>query len=349
MSARTRIAIVGYGLIGQRHAAVAGQIPGLLLAAVVDDDRDKRAVAARLGCNVHAGLADLLADESPDGIILATPTAQHARQASLCIDAGIPTLIEKPIAATVKEARAVVRAAESVQIPLLIGHHRRYNGIVAAAKTAINSGLIGEMRAVHATCWLAKPPQYFLDQPWRQGPAAGPVSVNLVHDVDLLRVLCGEVACVKAMATPSRRGHANHDLAAAVLQFRSGVIGTITVADCVAAPWSWEMTSGENPAYPSINSSCYLFGGTRGSLSMPDLTLWRHSGPPDWMTPMSAERVPHQAGEPLHRQMTHFVDVLHRRVRPDVSGIEGLRSLEVIEAIRMASETDRTIMIDAGD
>ncbi|MGI9490331.1 MAG: Gfo/Idh/MocA family protein [Geminicoccaceae bacterium] len=112
--------------------------------------------------------------------------------------------------------------------------------------------------------------------------------VNLVHDVDLIRYLCGEVTDVQAQATPSARGYENEQVAAAVLRFENGAIGTITVADSVVSPWSWELISGEYPVYPRTAESCYLLGGSRGSISVPDLKLWTHRGERSWWKPISA-------------------------------------------------------------
>ena len=78
--------------------------------------------------------------------------------------------------------------------------------MVKTAKSAIESGAIGDVRAVQATCWFYKPDYYFDVAPWRTKKGAGPISVNLVHDVDLLRHFCGEVKSVRAISVPSKRG-----------------------------------------------------------------------------------------------------------------------------------------------
>lgn len=175
---------------------------------------------------------------------------------------------------------------------------------------------------------------------------AGPISVNLVHDVDLVRYLCGEVVSVQAQATHSSRGFENEDVAAAVLRFDNGAIGTITVADTVVAPWSWEMTSREYPTYPPTSQSCYLFGGTHGSLSVPDLTLWSHQGERDWWNPISATTLPREASDPLVNQIAHFADVIAGKEAPLVSGSEGLKTLQVIEAIQLAAKSEEQVIVN---
>lgn len=347
MSFRTRIAVVGFGLIGRRHAEIIRRAPDLKLSAVVDLDQESRSAAMALGAPVYADLPEMIEAESPDGIVLATPTPQHIAQGLTCIDAGQPVLIEKPIAVTSSDARVLTEAAEAAGVHLLVGYHRRHNGIVQAAKAAVDAGAVGEIRAVQATCWFYKPDRYFEVAPWRTKKGAGPISVNLVHDVDLLRHFCGEVNSVQAVAVPSRRGFDNEDLATAILRFASGAVATISVSDSIVAPWSWELTARENPAYPATSESCYLIGGSEGGLSMPDLRVWRHDAEPDWWTPITARNLMCQMDDPLAVQMAHFVRVLSGDEAPLVSGLDGLKSLEIVEAVALASVKGKEVKIGA--
>ena len=345
MSPRTRMAVVGYGLVGRRHVDVIIRSPKAELAAIVDTSPANKAAAMDHGVPVYADLVEMINTESPDGVILATPTPLHIEQGLACIGAGCPTLIEKPIAVSSNEARLLTDAADKAGVPLLVGHHRRHNGMVQAAKSAIESGIIGDIRAVQATCWFFKPDYYFEEAPWRTKKGAGPISVNLVHDVDLLRHFCGEVVSVNAVAAPSRRGFENEDLATAVLVFSSGTIATISVSDSIVAPWSWELTARENPAYPATSESCYLIGGSKGGLSLPDLRVWQHEQQPDWWTPISANNLRCKTDDPLVMQMEHFVEVINGRQKPLVTGWEGLKSLEVVEAITRSSQLGREVSI----
>ena len=345
MSPRTRMAVVGYGLVGRRHVDVIIRSPKAELAAIVDTSPSNKAAAMDHGVPVYADLVEMINAESPDGVILATPTPLHIEQGLACIGAGCPTLIEKPIAVSSNEARLLTDAADKAGVPLLVGHHRRHNGMVQAAKSAIESGIIGDIRAVQATCWFFKPDYYFEEAPWRTKKGAGPISVNLVHDVDLLRHFCGEVVSVNAVAAPSRRGFENEDLATAVLVFSSGTIATISVSDSIVAPWSWELTARENPAYPATSESCYLIGGSKGGLSLPDLRVWQHEQQPDWWTPISANNLRCKTDDPLVMQMEHFVEVINGRQKPLVTGWEGLKSLEVVEAITRSSQLGREVSI----
>ena len=350
MSKNTRIAVVGFGLVGRRHAEVVRRAPSMELSAIVEPSPEGQLAARAFDVPVFASLEELLSASKPDGVLLATPTPLHLGHGLSCISAGCPVLIEKPVSVTSEEARQLTEAADKASVPLIVGHHRRHNGMVQAAKRALQEGAIGEIRAVQATCWFYKPDHYFEVAPWRTKKGAGPISVNLVHDVDLLRHFCGDVISVQAIAVPSRRGFENEDLATAVLKFRSGAIATISVSDSIVAPWSWELTARENPAYPATSESCYLIGGSEGGLSLPDLRVWRHESSPDWWAPISAQNLTCNMEDPLAVQMAHFAAVISGREKPLVSGWEGLKSLEVVEAVALSSASGREISLtnDAG-
>ena len=347
MTRPMRLAIAGVGLVGKRHADAITHLKEVALVAVVDPSTEGRDYALENGLAHFNTLAEMFASETPDGVILSTPTPLHAEQGMECISNNCAVLVEKPLAMSAEQARPLVEAAETAGVPLLVGHHRRHNPLIRKAHDMISQGKIGAVRAVHANCWFYKPDHYFDVAPWRKLRGAGPISVNLVHDVDLIRYLCGEIVSVQAQSAPSRRGFENEDVAAAVLGFENGAVGTITVSDSIVAPWSWEMTSGEYPVYPSTSQSCYQIGGSHGSLSVPDLTLWNHAEGRDWWTPISATTTPRAASDPLVLQIAHFVSVIQGNEQPLVSGREGLKTLEVVEAIQIAAETKSLVSLGA--
>lgn len=349
MIPQIRIAVVGFGLIGRRHVEVIRRSPNLGLAAIVEPDVRSHGAAKDMGVPIFTSLDQMIDVARPDGVVLATPTPMHLEQGLICVQAGIPLLIEKPVTVTSSEARKLTSAAKLANVSLLVGHHRRHNGMVQAAKAAIEDGHIGDIRAVQATCWFYKPDYYFEAAPWRTKKGAGPISVNLVHDVDLLRYFCGEVVSVQAIAVQSRRGFENEDLATAVLSFENGAVATLSVSDSIVAPWSWELTARENPAYPATAESCYLIGGSKAGMSLPDLRIWRHEkNTPDWWTPISAQNLTCQMEDPLMVQMAHFADVIAAKTTPLVSGEEGMKSLEVVEAVGLSAQTGRDVVIHTG-
>ncbi len=340
-----RIAIIGFGLVGLRHAEALEKVDGVQLCAVADPSDESLEQASAKAVPHFDQLDKLIEKTSPDGVILATPTTLHATHARLCIDADIPVLIEKPLAINATEGRAIVQHAQAKNVQIMVGHHRRFNPIIQKAHKVISEGQIGDVKSVHATCWFYKPDSYFDVAPWRKFDGAGPISVNLAHDIDLIRHLCGEIAEVQAQATPSSRGYENEEVAVALLRFANGAVGTVSVSDGIVAPWSWEFTSREYPLYPFTGQSAYQIGGTQGSLSIPDLSLWTHDQARDWWSPMSANVLSCDLSDPLINQIKHFASVIRKNALPLVSGREGLRTLAVIEAIQIAAKTGRKIQL----
>jgi predicted dehydrogenase len=342
MTPKARIAIVGAGKIGLVHMAHA--LREGVLAAVVDPTPQAREVAASLQATWFASLGEMLAETRPDGVVLATPNRLHAAQALECVAAGVPVLVEKPLADTPAAARELVLQARARRVPLLVGHHRRHNPLIAAARAQIEAGAIGRLVVVNAQCWFRKPDSYF-DIPWRTQPGAGPLLTNLIHDIDLMRHLCGDVVSAQAQLASIARGHAVEDTAAVILRFRNGALATMSVSDAVVAPWSWELTSGENPDYPRTSAACYMIGGTAGSLSLPDLGLWHYEGEAGWGEPISRKALTRQGGDPLALQMRHFCEVALGLAEPLVPGEEGLATLEVLQAVRNAAESGREVSL----
>ncbi|MEH6834436.1 MULTISPECIES: Gfo/Idh/MocA family protein [Falsihalocynthiibacter] len=345
MEQKARICVVGAGLVGKQHLNALTHTQDAMLVALVEPNSEGAKLAATYSVPHFTTLEAMFAATEVDGVILATPTPLHVEQGLMCIEHNCAVLVEKPLAVTAKEAEKLVQAAQANGVPLLVGHHRRYNPIIQKAASLISEGVIGDIRSLQATCWLYKPDDYFDVAPWRTQKGAGPISVNLAHDVDLMRHLCGDIITVQAQAAPSRRGHDNEDVAAAVLGFADGAIGTLTVSDAIAAPWSWELTAGENPAYPATNQSCYHFGGSKGAMSLPDLTVWTHDAPQSWWSPIRAASFPCATSAPLVNQIEHFTAVIKGRASPLVSGEEGLKTMHVLEAIQTACDTGQTVHI----
>jgi len=337
-----RIAVVGAGLVGQRHIAAISQVDGVEMVAVVEPGPSDQTVP------VFATLDQMFAAVDVDGVILSTPTLLHVEGGMACVERGVPVLIEKPLAASADEAQELIDRARKKDVPILVGHHRRHNPIIQKTAQLIKDGAIGQVRAAQVTCWFYKPDDYFDVAPWRKKAGAGPISVNLVHDVDLMRYFLGEVVTVQAQTAPSLRGFENEDLAAAVLRFESGAVCTITVSDSIVSPWSWELTSREYPIYPATNESCYLIGGSEGALSIPDMRLWQHEGGTSWWNPIKATAMPVSTSDPLINQIAHFRDVITGAAMPLVTGEEGLKTLRVVEAIQAAARSQSLVQLGAG-
>jgi predicted dehydrogenase len=345
---KTRIAVAGAGAIGQAHIGVALRSPGCELCAIVDPSPAAVNIAGVAGVPLYGSIDELLAQNRPDGLILATPNALHVPQALQCIAAGLPILLEKPIATTVAEGQQLVDVVERTGARVLIGHHRAHSPIMAKAREVVESGKLGKLVAVMGSATFFKPERYFADAPWRRELGAGPILLNLIHEVHNLRMLCGEIVAVQAFSSHATRGFAVEDTVAINLRFANGMLGTFMLSDTAACPRSWEQTSQENRAYPTYtDEDCYVITGTNGALSVPTMRLKTYPRPEDrsWWKEFEVGVVGMVRDDPLKHQIEHFGQVIRGEAEPLVSARDGLTNLRITQAIAEAAASGNTIEI----
>ena len=343
---KTRIAVAGAGYIGQAHMAVAQASSTCILSAVVDPAPAAAAIATKAGVPLYKSLQELLAKDRPDGVILATPNQLHVEHASMCIDAKLPMLLEKPIAPTVEEAEQLVRVAEAANARILIGHHRAHSPIMAKAKEIVDRGTLGSIIAIMGSAVFLKPDQYFVDGPWRREIGGGPILLNMIHEVHNLRMLCGDIVAVQAFASHATRGFPVEDTVAISLRFANGALGSFMLSDTAACARSWEQTSQENKQYPTYpDEDCYVIAGTFGSLSVPTMRLKTYDKAEDrsWWKPFRTSIAEMVRDDPLKHQLEHFGAVVRDEAKPLVSARDGLANLRITEAITQAAKTGQTV------
>ncbi len=336
-----RLAVIGAGVMGCSHIERIRTSAECVLAAVCDPDL-ALATRAAGGCPVHADLTDLLRRERIDGAIIATPNAEHRDGGLLCAEAGVPMLVEKPIAASTAGGSALVEAAARRGVPLLVGQHRRHSAYVRRAREVIERGEIGSLVSFTALWFVRKPDDYY-DVGWRTRPGGGPVLTNLIHEIDLMRHLGGEIESVYAAGSSAARGLAVEDSVAVTLRLAGGALGSIAASDTAVSPWSYELTTHENPFYTRTDRNCYFLLGTEGSLAFPRLTLWRHPGETGWQHRLSGTPLPVHAVDPVAAQLSHFCEVIRGRAEPLVSGPDGLATLAATEAVLQSARDDRPV------
>jgi predicted dehydrogenase len=316
-----------------------------VLAAIVDPSPAAQDVADTFAVLRYASLAELFATDKPDGVILATPNRLHVDGGLECVAAGVPVIVEKPIGDTVEGATRLVEAAEAAGVPLLTGHHRNYSSIMARAREIVKSGALGPIVAVVGTALFYKPDDYFdVGGGWRREPGGGPVLLNLIHEVNNLQSLVGDIVRVHAVTSNSARGFPVEDTAAMVFTFANGALGTFLLSDSAASPRSWEQTSRENLSYASYpDEDCYHVAGTTGSLSVPTLRLRTYPGVRSWWARFDTATAELERSDPLANQVAHFAAVIGGEAEPICSGRDGLKTLRVVDAVVESGRTGRPV------
>ena len=322
-----RVLVIGNGLIGARHATSVQQHPDCTLVGVVEPNVElHKDPDVRYFRDLNEVPADV------DGAIIATPTHLHSAHGIDAAHRGWDILIEKPVTATLQEATELAEAVRKAGVASLVGHHRRYHHSVQHLKRMIGSGEIGTPITATMIWAMRKPDAYFAGN-WRM-KSGNPVMINLVHDLDVLRFLLGEIIDITAVGAAHIRATHRIESGAVALLFASGATAAISFADTTPSPWGFEAATAENPHIAASGQDMLWITGTRGGVSFPSMTKW--SGAEDWSQSPTAEPLQIASTAPLQRQLDHFVEVMARKTEPLISVFEAQKTLEItlkLEAI----------------
>jgi len=307
-----RVAVIGVGALGKHHARILSSLPGVSLAAVVDINRARaEEIAAAHG--TRALFDARLLDGQVDAVTIAVPTESHERIARPFLEAGVPVLVEKPIARTVGEADAMVAAAARSGAALAVGHTERFNPAIAAARQVLADPRFIEVHRLGAF------PERSLD--------IDVVFDLMIHDLDIvLSLVPAEVETIEAVGVPVLTGRV--DIANARLRFANGCIANIT-ASRISRDRVRKIRFFQPSAYVSIDYAAQK------------LEVWRlvkGSGP---MPTIEGGEIDVPAEEPLKRELEDFVQAVTTRRPPLVTGEQGRRALALAQQItdKMATES----------
>ena len=307
-----RVAVIGVGALGKHHARILASLPGVSLAAVVDINRARaEEIAAAHGTRPLFDAGQL--DGQIDAVTIAVPTELHARIARPFLEAGIPALVEKPIARTVEEADAMIAASAGRGAVLAVGHTERFNPAVLAARRVLVDPRFIEVHRLGAF------PERSLD--------IDVVFDLMIHDLDIaLSLVPSEVETIEAVGVPVLTGRV--DIANARLRFANGCIANIT-ASRISRDRVRKIRFFQPSAYVSIDYAAQK------------LEVWRlvkGNGP---MPTIEGGEVEVPVEEPLKRELEDFVQAVATRRPPLVTGEQGRRALALAQQItdKMATES----------
>ncbi|MGI9824912.1 Gfo/Idh/MocA family protein [Agromyces sp. Marseille-Q5079] len=341
-----RIGVVGAGFMGRQHIDFIRAASGASLAAIADPVAP---ADVGHGTPVYADATAMLHAEQLDAVVIAGPNAMHVETAVECLEAGVAVLLEKPVATDYAESRRLVAAVARLDGRLLVGHHRRHHPSVARARAAILDGELGEIVAVSGLWSARKEDGYFTETPWHRRPGGGVMLINAVHDLDLLRHLCGEVAEIQAMRSSHARGLDVEDTVSLSLRFETGAIGSLLASDAGVSPWGWDQATEETLAFPYLpDGVAYRIVGTRGALSVPNLAKYTYDPAvaADWHSPLSRTYLPVAPRGSFQAQLDHFVDVARGTAEPLVPAEDAARTLALVEAAARSADLRATIDVE---
>ncbi|MEM0907629.1 MAG: Gfo/Idh/MocA family oxidoreductase [Pseudomonadota bacterium] len=198
-----KVATVGAGYFSQFHHAAWAADPRTTLVAVCDQDVDKAAAFARVyrAPRYYRDVARMLRDEAPDLVDLIIPPTGHAALITLCLEAKVATICQKPFCRSLEEAKVMARAAQDAGVPLIVHENFRFSPWYRTVKRLMDEGAIGTL---YQASFRLRPgdgqgPKAYLDrQPYFQTMERFLVHETAIHFIDTFRYLFGEPSAVYA-------------------------------------------------------------------------------------------------------------------------------------------------------
>jgi UDP-N-acetyl-2-amino-2-deoxyglucuronate dehydrogenase len=329
------IGLIGGGNITETHARAARAIPGVEISAIHGTNAEK---IARL-CREHGGTPyqdfDAFLKHRPmDLVIIGSPSGLHAAQGIAAARHGLHVLTEKPIEIRTARADALIEAAKKSNVQLGVIFQDRMKPHIRRLKSWLDQGLLGRPLIVDARVKWYRPPEYYSNSRWRGTFAldGGGALINQgIHTVDLLLWLLGDVVRVEARTGTLLHKIEAEDTAAAILEFASGALGVLHV------------TTAAHPGYPRRVE----ISGAEGNVVLEhDRVIAANlrdtsatAGPAALDENQSASTAAVSDFRGHQAVFEDFLQAIQQQRAPACDGLEGRRSIALVEAIYRAAKT----------
>ena len=340
MRAFVKIALIGCGRAGRIHARnFAGRVPGARLVAVADPVEDAaRAVADEFGADSwYTDYREMLEDAAVDAVVVVTPTKYHREIVVAAAAAGKHVLCEKPMAMSADECRAMIDATDSAGVKLQIGFMRRFDEGFRAAKASIDAGVIGEVVLVKSLTHGPSTPQ---DWMYDIGASNGPLAEVSSHDIDTVRWFSGsEIVELHAIAGNYRCADARgrypdfYDTVVVNARLANGKQAVIEGAVAVAYGYDARVE----------------ILGTRGTLFVGGVEENRVTAvtPAGGVQSAAVKSWRTLFTDAYEAEDVSFVQAIRSDTQPEVTGLDGLRAVEIVNAGNDSIRTGRPVTLGA--
>ncbi|GII97375.1 Gfo/Idh/MocA family protein [Sinosporangium siamense] len=333
---RPRVAITGTGYIADYHARAVATAGGELVAAVNHRAESLAALAERYGFRrQYLDIDALLADGDIDALIVATPNVLHAEQATKALEAGIPVLLEKPMAMTVAESAAIAAAESGPRARVMLAHCLRFDEQVRWVRDLVRDGTLG--RPVHTTAYAVH--AGFGPGGWFTDPvlAGGGAMLDLgVHAIDASRFVLGDPQPLRVTARIGTfyRELPVDDTAILTIDWDNGT------SSSVEAGW-W------HPYAPGPSGSVHVCGTEAYAQTFPG-TLVKTGAEPEAQAGFSAELTETALQQRYDGQMRAFFELVREGAHPSPDAADGITSMQIIEAAYKSAAEGQTVYLGRG-
>ncbi|MHC4401806.1 MAG: Gfo/Idh/MocA family protein [Planctomycetota bacterium] len=323
-SERLGVALHGAGWVAGAHAASWKKQAKVEIVSISDPDVDRaRRLADRLGLSpaVRHDYHEVLRDDRVDVVDLCGPSHVHAEQGIAAAEAGRHVLVEKPVALTMEENRALRDAVAKAGVKSLAGFVLRWNPAAQTIKSLVDSGAIGDLFYLEMDYWHGLGPSHHAwDLHSKKKTGGSAMLLGGCHAVDALRWLAGDEAVEVSAFSNNQRGRFEYDAnVVAIVRFQSGLVGKTSVLFDCEMPYQFDLD----------------LAGTEGAIR--DNRLWSKRlfpGQTSWTTiptvlPDSADVRHH----PFDAEMSHFAECILEDRESHCNMADAYRTHELCMAI----------------
>ena len=344
-----RVGLLGYGLAGRVfHAPLVAATDGLELTAIVTTDPDRRAQVLRNhpGTRLFDRSDQLIGSGEIDVVVVATPNRSHVAMARLAVQAGLPVVVDKPLAATSAEGRALVDEARRSQVPLTVFQNRRWDGDFLTVRRLIDEGVLGTVLRFESRFDRWRPE---IRDRWREQSApedAGGLLFDLgAHLVDQAVQLFGPVESVYAEIDHRRPGTAVDDDDFVALAHANGTRSHLWMSVLASQFGPRMRVLGDRAGYTKYGldgQEAALGGGSR-----PGDDGWGEDPPGQWGTVGTEGDLREVRTEPGRYQDFYagLVAALRDGAPLPVDPAESVAVLELLEAARSSAARRETVRV----
>lgn len=336
-------ALVGCGRIAKRHSELLGlnQIDGAKLTAVCDHDESKaKSIGERFSVPNYSDMHQMMQSENIDVVVVLTETGNHARNVVELARYRKHIIVEKPMALTLDDADAMIRACDNAGIRLFVIKQNRFNVPVVKLREALEQGRFGKLVLGTVRVRWCRTQEYYDQASWRGTWAmdGGVLTNQASHHVDLLEWMLGEVDSVFARSITALVKIEAEDTAVVTLKFRNGALGII------------EATTAARPKDLEGSISILGEGGSVeiGGFAVNKMKVWNFENPmpgDEYVMEEFSVNPPNVYGFGHQAYYEHVVDCIKSNRRHLVDGLEGRKSLELISAIYESIETGKEVYL----
>ena len=336
-------ALVGCGRISKRHSELLAenQVAGGKLVAVCDKVISKaEVIAEKYSVPAYACLHKMMKTEKIDVVVVLTESGLHAQHVVELAPYGAHVMVEKPMALTIDDADSMIEACDKYGVKLFVVKQNRFNVPVVQLRKALDQGRFGKLFMGTVRVRWARPQAYYDQDPWRGTWAmdGGVLTNQASHHVDLLEWMMGDVESVFAKSKQALADIEAEDTAVVMLKFRNGALGMI------------EATTAIRPK--DLEGSISILGETGsveiGGFAVNEMKTWnfsdKQSGDDDVIDKYSVNP-PNVYGFGHQAYYEHVIDCLNNKTPQLVDGLQGRKSLELINAIYESIETGQEVSL----